>query len=565
MDILNHAQEEPGESAECLPRGSVRDILLLSWKTLGAGAARGRVLFVACLLLICGTAVFIGVVPTRVFGHDDFFLLDNGWRVVCGLRPHLDFYSPWGPLTFLIVGLGMVISNASPNAIGYGNAIVGLLVGLWGYRLGRDRLLTAPRVLFGLFLAALVTAPYALGTWPVFSTHAMVYNRYGYALLGLVLVECLQRSEGAEEHAGEMLGGISTGVAMALALFLKASFFAVCVPIVVVSLIFRKPPKRRLYGLAAGFGVVAFAFLAYLRFDILRVAQDLRMAAGARSKAMGIFPSGLVLKFVGQVPSLLILTVLFLYRSSPKKAAGRWFEEYQLQIWGLLVFIADAMLMFSNMQSSGMPLLAVFGIVIASRMISERRGAAAAESLAEKHRYIFLMLLCGMLTLPQFCFDLTGLGYGAIQRAHPSAAKYRVRFSTPRLAALILYDAPIDKRANGGPYTASANEGIELLTRNCGPGDRVLTMDMVNPFPYALGWRPARGGMAAVAHNYLFTDELRPSAAEYFGDATVVMVPKEPALDRCYYDGYYRIYSPAMFERYRLAAESESWWLYKLK
>ena len=56
-----------------------------------------------------------------------------------------------------------------------------------------------------------------------------------------------------------------------------------------------------------------------------------------------------------------------------------------------------------------------------------------------------------------------------------------------------------------------------------------------------------------------------PSDEEYFGDATVVMVPKEPALERDYYDGYYRIYHPALLERYRLAAESESWRLYELK
>lgn len=565
MDILNHAPEEPGESAEDLPRGSARDVFFLPWRKLGAGAARWRLLFVACLLLICGTAVFIGVVPTQIFGHDDFFLLDNGWRVVCGLRPHLDFYSPWGPLTFLIVGLGMVLSNASPNAIGYGSAIVGLLLGLWGYRLGRDRLVTIPRILFGLYLALLVTAPYALGTWPFWSTHAMVYNRYGFALVGLVLVECVQRSEDTEGNAGELLGGFSTGTAMALALFLKASYFAVCVPIVIVSLMFRRPTKKRLCGLAAGFGIVAFAFLGYLRFDVLRIAQDLRIGAGARSKALGIFPSGLVIKFAGQLPSLLILTLLFLYGSSRKKAAGQGLEEHQLQIWGLLVFIADAMLMFSNMQSSGMPLLAIFGIVIANRISSERRGVVCAEPVAEKHRYIFLLLLCGMLTLPQMCFDLVGLGYGAVQKAHPAATRSRVRFSSPRLAAMILYDEPSDPRANGSLYTAYVNEGIVLLKRNCGSGDRVITMDMVNPFPYALGWRPPHGGMAAVAHNYLFTDKLRPSDAAYFGDATVVMVPKEPALDPSYYNGYFRIYYPAMLKRFQPVAESETWRLYKLK
>ena len=62
---------------------------------------------------------------------------------------------------------------------------------------------------------------------------------------------------------------------MALALFLKASYFAVCVPIVGASLVFRGLNRRRLGGLAAGFGVVALSVLAYLRFDVVRSGAGL--------------------------------------------------------------------------------------------------------------------------------------------------------------------------------------------------------------------------------------------------------------------------------------------------
>ena len=544
-------------------------MFLLSWRKLGNGAARGRLLFVVCLLLICGTTAFIGIVPTRIFGHDNFFLLGNGWRVFCGQRPHLDFYSPWGPLTFLIVALGLFLSNASPNALGYGSAIVGLLIGLWAYRLGRNRLEAAARILCGLYLALLVTAPYALGTWPTWSTHAMVYNRYGFALVGLVIVECLQRSADTEEQAGERWGGISTGVAMALALFLNASYFGICVPIVGASLVYRGLNRRRMGGLAAGFGVVALMLLAYLSFDVLRIGQDLWMAAGARSKGLGLMK--LVVVLISQVPFLAVVIALSLYGTAAVKEAGRWLEKQALLIWGLLVFMADVMLIFSNMQARGMPLLGVFGIVVASRLTVERRRAGGAESRTEKQRYLFVLLLCGCLSLPQLCSDLVGLGYGAVEKAHPSAARSLVRFSVPRLRPMILYEGigsrvDYSKRENGGGvYTARINEAIALLKQYCGPGDRVLNMDGVNPFPYALGWRPPRGAMAAVAYNYLLTDELHPSYEAYFGNATVVMVPKEPAVEPKYYDGYYRIYSPGLLERYRLAAESGSWWLYKLK
>ena len=197
-------------------------------------------LLVLPLFIICGTTAFVGAVPTRMAGQDTFFLLDNGWRIVCGQRPHLDFFSPWGPVTFLIVGMGLTLSNASANGIGYGNAIFGLIIGLWALWLSRGRLSSAPRFILSLYLALLVTAPYPLGFWPNESSHAMLYNRYGYALLALVLLECFLRREGAEQDTGEMSGGISTGAIVAIALFLKAIYFAISLPLIAASF-FRRP------------------------------------------------------------------------------------------------------------------------------------------------------------------------------------------------------------------------------------------------------------------------------------------------------------------------------------
>ena len=565
---MNKFAHKSGESAEGAESPLLADAPVTFRAGLArpnGGAARGRLLFVACLLLICGAAAYTGVVPTRSWGQDNFFLLGNGWRVLCGQRPHVDYYSPWGPLTFLIVALGLAVSHDSPNALGYGNAIVGLLVGLWGYWLGRGRLEAAARTLFGLFLALLVTTPYAIGTWPTMSTHAMVYNRYGYALLGLVLVECMLRAEGGEQGVSDFLSGLSTGTAMALALFLKASFFVVALPILGASFLFRRPGRSRLAGLLGGFGVVAFALLAYLRFDLTKIIQDLLMAAGARSHAIAIAiePVSWTSKLAGAIPLFTILLALLLGGYLPKKQATHWFQEHQLLIWGLLVFVVDVILLSSNMQASGMPLVAAFGILVAGGLETEAPPADSKQPRFAGFRWSAALLLCGALSLPQIGFDLVGLAHGVLEKAHPAKERIHAGFNIPRLAGMVLYDDP--PRADGSKYTAMINEGAALILRNCGPEDRVLTMDMANPFPYALGWQPPRGGMAAVAHNYLFTDELRPSEREFFGDATVVLLPKDPALDSRYFEGFYRIYGPALRARYRLAAESEYWWLYRLK
>ena len=87
---------------------------------------------------------------------------------------------------------------------------------------------------------------------------AMIYNRYGYALLVLVLMECFQRPDTTISRSEEWLGGLSTGAAIGLALFLKASYFLAGMGFVVVSLLLWFPSVRRLLGILTGFGVVFF-------------------------------------------------------------------------------------------------------------------------------------------------------------------------------------------------------------------------------------------------------------------------------------------------------------------
>src|SRR5215472_9861844 len=105
------------------------DRILNFWCVPGPRVSRVTVFFLAGLVAICAGCAWVGAVPTFVFGHDDFFMLENGWRVLNGLRPQLDFWSPWGPVAFLVAGFGLKLSNASANGIAYGNTIFALVLG----------------------------------------------------------------------------------------------------------------------------------------------------------------------------------------------------------------------------------------------------------------------------------------------------------------------------------------------------------------------------------------------------------------------------------------------------
>jgi len=523
-----------------------------------------RSTFLILLAVICGVTAFIGVVPTLIYGYDNFLLLENGWRVLLGQRPQLDFWSSWGPVMFLVVALGLKLAKASPNGIGYGNAIFGLLVGLWAYRLGRNRLAPMARLLFPLYAVLLICAPYPLGESPAASSHAMLYNRYGYALIVLILVECFQPAREPERELEDWLGGISTGAAAALTFFLKANFFLVSLPLIGVSLILWRPERKRIFGILLGFGLFAFLNLAYLRFDLPAVVYALRAAAGARAQAWS--PQAPIWIIEANPGPFFLVVALAVAGSFLNRGRRTWRDKFQLPLVAALVYCVEIALLSTNRQGPVWPILPVFSLLVASRMADSRNQSSPVmrESQLPCHASVFL--LCGLMFLPQFSSEMAGLAAGAIRKAHPSQAKSPVRFTEPRLSSLILYDSPgAVKSSNGSVYTTYVNDGTAMLRRYCDSSDRVLTMDTVDPFAYSLGWQPLRGGIASPAFNYTISAKYRPSFDAYFGDATVVMMPKRPAANPRYLEGFYAIYFPAMLERFRLAAHSDWWDLYKRK
>jgi hypothetical protein len=531
----------------------------------GANEVRPRRLFAAFfagLALICGATALMGAVPTRLFGHDIFFLLDNGWRVINGQRPHLDYYSPWGPVTFLVTAAGLMISGYSVNGIGYGNALAAFIVGTWTFYIAKNRLTPPLRLLLSFFLTVLVAAPYALSTSPFLSSHAMVYNRYGYALLGLIVVETFLSSGGnGRDGREDWIDGISTGVALSLTLFLKASYFLVAVAaVVILSAFFRRLAIQRIAGLCLGGLFAALGMLAYLHFDALAMLSDLRMAAGARAQTLD--PRTPLFNFLNHAGFL--LGVLVFCKATAVVLGNRvpqW-SGWRLPLAGTFFFFVDIALMSSNAQIGGFPICAVFAIMVLSK-IMEVRQAIPVQQEPSVRWYAAALCIGPLLCAPLFASDLAGIGYGLWSKVRPSRSTV-LRFTTPNLKPLLLYQTDgYATRSNGSVYTTYVNDGVALLERETRPNEKILTMDMVNPFPYVMERRPPRGGIAAMAYHYTLGDGHRPSDDAYFGDADIVMVPKRPASEDMYYKDFWKAYEPGLRQGFKLVAESNWWLMYR--
>ncbi len=340
-------------SREEAGRDWVQRLVIAARRGAGLGA---HLTIAATLVIILGICLRTGIVPMRSYVEDVIFFADNAWRVLWGQRPHVDYSSGLGPVTYLISALGVKLAGGNLNGLGYGNALAGVAIGIWAYVLLVRRVSGWLAVAGAAMLCLLALAPLQLGESFRLSTIAMSYNRQGYALLGLLIIESFPMRP--EEPARGWGGAFSTGAVCAILLFLKANYFLVSVVLAAVSVVWNGWfERRRIIGLATGFAVVALAFLAYLRFDIGAMWSDLRMAADARSGAVS--PAFVVQVFAENFPGFLILAAMAVLAAPPAPADRAWpgrVLRFRALLLAAMVYCAGVLLLVTNCQLERLPL-----------------------------------------------------------------------------------------------------------------------------------------------------------------------------------------------------------------
>src|ERR1017187_9109225 len=170
--------EAPPEPAPSdLERLAARFVAGWSYPFLGSSVVRAGLL--VALASLCLVRTYIGLSGVVVYSHDAFGTLDGAWRVLNGQTPHADFYTPLGPLIYLVTAFGLLLSHGGAEGAGYSQALCGGLLGLWTYRVSLRRLGHLPAILLCLMVVLLSINPSSVGEPPL-RTSCMAYNRYGY-------------------------------------------------------------------------------------------------------------------------------------------------------------------------------------------------------------------------------------------------------------------------------------------------------------------------------------------------------------------------------------------------
>ena len=516
----------------------------------------------AALLIAFLTYLFLlGPVPSTVFGNDVFLLLDGGWRILNGLVPNRDFYLSLGPLIYMWTAAGLWLAHNSAYGLTIGLLLFAALITVFAFWTSRTRMTAAGSSLLSIFILLLCTGPMPLGANSSLDlTYAMIYNRFGYGLLSIIFVTQLIGSHAPKGKPQEdWFAGIVAGASLALLFFLKISYFAVGGGLVLLTVLADPRNTRRFVALACGLVPTTLAMLAFLRFDVPALVNDILDTVHARSAAISGFG---IAELFGLNTTSLVAVALAVCFLGVSDASVR--QRVMLFAATIYTILSDLFLAHTNgSQGPTYPLYIVLILILLAEL-----GKTARAKQHVSAAFAATLVVIGLsLTAPTFLVELRSL---ALLTKYKTSAQWKAgayRVKGDQLQDLAFYDNQKDepvREENGHFYTGYLNDGIDLLKKHSAPGDMVASLSYHNPFSYALLLKPPHAGSTWFLVDNNISAGHMLSAARMFGDATVVMVPKHMLTTHVTTDELLiRQYTPYLLSKFSFVAESEWWRLYR--
>lgn len=456
-------------------------------------------LFIAGL---CIARAYAALIASEDFTTDAFMIFDGAWRILNGQRPHTDFYSHLGFLTYAPEVVGLWISRGTAYSFGYSQALVAALLGGWAFLLARRRMFDIPTILFTLAIVIMAVAPFAPGFPPLNFGAGMVYNRWGYALLALIFLEGFGGHKRLSSK-DELWGGISTGIVLAFSFFLKITVVVAAILLLIALIPRRSQLRIRWTGIIAAMLLVSLPFAFYYRFQISPLVHDLTMVARAKHIPWRTY------QLDGMIQHIALMIVLAVLAASIYAAKGAR-SVVSILVAGIAISIAGVAMLLGDHEYTGFPLAAFFSIVLCDAI-----AASGFESSLNELRAAVLMV-ASVSVIALLAGGVMGISYGVLERVRGGGRS--ARLDTPAWEGFSF-------TGDDKPYADFFNDGYLLLRKNRRDGETVLPLHTSDPFSYGLGIKPSRGGAMFLQYRTTFSDNSRPLPEWLVGQADLVLVP----------------------------------------
>jgi len=434
------------------------------------------------------------------WGQDLAVYVDAAWRLAVGQTPHVDFYSPLGPVPLELLALGLRFARPSVVAVFTGVAASWLAVGVAMWAVAHRRMPWWAAAGLGVWTVLLAGSPRPLGFPLDFVTSAMFYNRLAEAILAVTVVGSLVEIR-SPRHA--WLTSLWLAVPFGVLLAVKLNYAGVAAGLIVLGGWVRRRPRREIVSTLLGGFVVCTALLVAFGVPPGAFVADMRQLVASQD------PDGRLAR-LGTIGRLNWLSIAALGAAAAVCVRGLLDAPRE---WHRVVVVAGACavgaigLCATNYQERDLPLVAMAAVVVAVR--STRAG------LAGRGRAAVVAVAC-VLAGGMAAKELASVRFAAALHANPPSTIRPIRVAAAPMADVV-YVVP--------HWVAAINDGSAAI-RTFGPArPRVLVTDLANPFSFVLGIQPPRGDALWWHLGTTFSTAVHPPADEVFATVNVVMQP----------------------------------------
>ncbi|MDQ7826678.1 MAG: hypothetical protein RDV48_28000 [Candidatus Eremiobacteraeota bacterium] len=515
-------------------------------------------LFIALYFVI---AVLITVVLLRTgpvvitrYGHDVPVYMDCAWRVLNGQLPHADFQSILGALFFLILAAGMKLGGVSVWGIISATLMMFWLFSLWTWILAVRRLSAPLAFLYALAVGLFITGAYHLGLDYRATTYANLYNRYGYAMLFVILLDLFFPPR-KEDTRQDFTGGLSTGFLLVCLLFIKVNFFTAACALLVIRAVIARPSGGWAAGFAAGLAGALVPMALFFRFDFTPVLRDYQMVTLVRGRSLFSDPAFVMEKMGPFALSFMLLPVyLILFSGFTFQPRGKIGSPSRVFALMAAVFLCGILLNLTNHGFYDMPML--LPLVFLPFEYFLLKPDHSREFLAVSALSILLIFL--IITGSFYGKNVASIGFASANKKKAAGALTAIRSDALGALYVAFADGTFNK-----DYPEKLNEGLDLLKRHAREHDRIATLDFENPFPVGLGLMSPKGFYSICNFGVDFNNEHYIMPERAFHDTTLVMVPRPGCPESTL--PLLRIYGSYIEKHFDFVESTERWMLLRKK
>jgi hypothetical protein len=535
-------------------------------QTRGSLRQRSLTIYLVVLAALCTLEIVLGALPTRVDGHDFFIFLDGAWRVACGQIPNVDFYAGYGVLVFFPIRWALGLFHYDANAMGLARAFYTAGIGVWFLWLSRMKSRHTESAVLGVFILVFVSAARPLGEYPTWLSHAMFYNRLGYALLFLIMYEQLGAFlYGRADYDLPLEArdrfyfwrGVSTGAALACTVLTKISFVAPAVVLLALGLLIFGIYRWHIIGVLSGALGTLLVAATLMRFHPLAFLRETMILSHQRAHIGGDAVHTLVAEAGLELFALAAAVAVASFGSLSRRAANRYL------LATVVILGCDIFCRATNAMRGDLPLLAFWGLC--GGLLLLFTSVASVNRTAKQQRLVALMI-AGPLAAQMFLMDFSSSAYAAY-KTMSVRSNTQLPFDSPRLRGWLpqdwLGDDPNLLGINGTPLIERTNDGMHLLESLSRQDETVATVAYANPFSFALNRKPARGGAVWLDLDNNFSTRHPVAERTIIGESDLLMV--EHSADR---EGYITqtvlsLYPDLVGQQFTYVGSSKYWTLYR--